>query len=79
MLYLSKDEFGLIQLWNNKPKYTWKGHFFYAWMPGKEDECNEVAIDVTGNDELRNIFTGYLDKAPCAVELFTDDYIEIEI
>jgi hypothetical protein len=48
-------------------------------MPGKEGECNEVAIDVTGNDDLRNIFTGMLDKAPCAVELFTDDYNEIEI
>lgn len=79
MLYLSKNEFGLIQIWNNKPKYSWKGHFFYAYLPGKEGECNEVAIDVTGNDELRNIFTGYLDKVPCAVGLFTDDYIEIEI
>jgi hypothetical protein len=79
MLYLSKNEFGLIQLWNNKPKYSWKGHFFYAWLPGKEGECNEVAIDVTANNELRDIFTGYLDKVPCAVGLFTDDYIEIEI
>lgn len=77
MIYLTKDEFGFIHLWNNKPHYCRNGHFFYAWMP--DGECNEVAIDVTGNDDLRNIFTGYLDKAPCAVELFTDDYIEIEI
>ena len=46
MSYITKDQSGLVQLWNNKPIYNKHSRIWFAWNgPNK----NEIGIDVTNN------------------------------
>lgn len=54
MAYITKAKDGLVQLWNNKPSYNDTCDIWYAWL--KEGE-NEVGIDITRNNTLRNRVT----------------------
>ena len=53
--YLTKDNSGLVQLWNNEPELV--NGCWQAWII--KGVNNEVGIDVTGNDYFRNVFTHY--------------------
>lgn len=52
MAYITKAKDGLVQLWNNKPKYNSKADLWFAWIVKGEE--NEVGIDITANNYFRN-------------------------
>lgn len=55
MAYITRTKSGLIQLWNNKPKYNKKVDCYYAWID-EENNKNEIAIEVNNNDSIRKLF-----------------------
>ena len=53
--YITKDKYGLVQLWNNKPEFNKIMNCWAAWIiPGRQ---NEVAVDITANNCFRNNIT----------------------
>ena len=77
MAYLTKDKSNLIQLWNNKPSYNFSHGIFYAWKKGKEGIDNEIAIDVSNNEKLSNLFI-FLTPPRC-LKLTDIDFDQIPI
>ena len=65
MAYLTKDKHGLVQLWNNKPKFNEVMDCWIAWIT--EGYHNEVAVDITANDTFRENIT--FDASPKQIEL----------
>lgn len=63
MVYITRSKSGLIQLWNNKPKYNKKVDCYYAWID-RENNKNEIAIEVNNNDYIRKLF-GTMDNNCC--------------
>lgn len=78
MFYVTKNELGVIQLWNNQPEYSWDMHGFYAWLPGQFGIKNEVPIDVSGNEELSSMFPSWR-QVPCILELSLIDVYPTEL
>lgn len=74
MAYLTKDKFGLIQLWNNKPELSKDKSIWLAWTD-KVNYRNEIGIDVTANDYFRDLFSRY--KVPHCVSIVLE-YKEIK-
>ena len=66
MAYLSKDKYGLVQLWNNKPELSKNKDIWIAWIDRKNNK-NEVAVDVTANDYFRHLFD--IHVPPCCVNI----------
>lgn len=64
MAYLTKDNAGLVQLWNNKPEFA--NDMWFAWI-NKKSYKNEIGVDVTNNNYFRNLFS--IHKTPCCVEI----------
>ena len=64
MAYLTKDNTGLVQLWNNKPELA--NDIWIAWID-KENYKNEIGIDVTNNNYFRNLFS--IHKTPCCLDI----------
>ena len=62
--YITKDKFGLVQLWNNKPEYNNEMGCWQAWI--KEGYYNEIAIDVTANNLFREMVT--FESSPKSIE-----------
>lgn len=67
MAYISKNPDGVIFLWNNKPFYNYYGSTYMAWLPNHIGQTNEIPIDVTSNDDFRNLFVNKLP--PCCMEI----------
>lgn len=53
--YITKDKTGLVQLWNNKPEYNEVVDMWIGWVD--KGRINEIAVDVTANEYLRNNIT----------------------
>ena len=68
MAYITKTKSGLIQLWTNKPEYNEETDCYYAWID-RENNKNEIAIEVTNNDYIRNNVEYTGEIAPCCFEL----------
>lgn len=63
--YITKDKFGLVQLWNNKPEYNNAMRCWQAWI--KEGYYNEIGIDITANNLFRESVT--FENSPRIIEL----------
>lgn len=63
--YITKDKHGLVQLWNNKPKFNEVMDCWIAWI--EEGRFNEVAVDVTANNLLRESAT--FETSPKEIKL----------
>lgn len=70
MIYLTKDNTGLVQLWNNKPELA--NGIWVAWI-NKKSGKNEIGIDITNNNYFKNLFSRY--KTPYCV-VIKDIHIE---